>query len=71
LVRRKDGTVLHEEGQVAECQFSELQNMRVFIEEARLLARNLAYPRRSNLESSIDVVLDEVERQVEELRKDN
>jgi hypothetical protein len=62
---------LQEEGQMAESQFSELQNMRVFIKEARLLARNLAYHRRANLESSIDVVLDEVERQVEELRKDN
>ncbi len=56
---------------MAESQLSELQNMRVLIEEARLLARNLAYHRRANLESSIDLVLDEIERQIEELRKDN
>jgi hypothetical protein len=62
---------MQEEGQMAESQLSELQNMRVLIEEARLLARNLAYHRRANLESSIDVVLDEIERQIEELRKDN
>jgi hypothetical protein len=62
---------LQEEGQMAESQLSELQNMRVLIEEARLLARNLAYHRRANLESSIDLVLDEIEQQIEELRKDN
>jgi hypothetical protein len=62
---------LQEEGQMAESQLSELQNMRVLMEEARLLARNLAYHRRAKLESSIDLVLDEIERQIEELRKDN
>jgi hypothetical protein len=62
---------MQEEGQMAESQLSELQNMRVLIEEARLLARNLAYHRRANLESSIDLVLDEIERQIEELRRDN
>jgi hypothetical protein len=56
---------------MAESQLSELQNMRVLMEEARLLARNLAYHRRAKLESSIDLVLDEIERQIEELRKDN
>jgi hypothetical protein len=62
---------LQEEGQMAESQLSELQNMRVLMEEARLLARNLAYHRRTKLESSIDLVLDEIKRQIEELRKDN
>ncbi len=62
---------MQEEGQMAESQLSELQNMRVLIEEARLLARNLAYHRRANLEWSIDLVLDEIERQIEELRRDN
>jgi hypothetical protein len=58
-------------GQMAESQISELQNMRVLMEEARLLARNFAYHRRANLKSSIDLVLDEIERQIEELRKDD
>jgi len=55
---------------MAESQVSELQNMRVLLEEARLLARNLAYHRRATLESSIGQTLDEIERQVEDLRAD-
>ena len=53
---------------MADSQLSELQNMRVLLEEARGLSRNLAYHRRARLESSIGEVLDEVDRQVRELR---
>ncbi len=35
---------------MAEPQLSELRNMRVLLEEARMLARNLAYHRRARLE---------------------
>ena len=55
---------------MAESQLSELQNMRVLLEEARGLSRNLAYHRRALLEARIGVVLDEVDRQIEELRAD-
>ena len=44
--------------------------MRVHLEEANGLARNLAYHRWTRLESSIGRALDDVERQIEELRKD-
>jgi len=53
---------------MAESQPSELQNMRVLLEEARGLSRNLAYHRRVRLESTIGETLDEVDRQIEELR---
>jgi hypothetical protein len=53
---------------MAESQLSELQNMRVLLEEARGLARNLAYHRRARLEEKIGETLDEVDRQIEELR---
>jgi hypothetical protein len=55
---------------VAESQLSELQNMRVLLEEARLLTRNLAYHRRARLEDGLGLVLDEIDRQIEELRSD-
>ena len=54
--------------QMAESQLSELQNMRVLLEEARGLARNLAYHRRARLEARIGDTLDEVDRQIVELR---
>ncbi len=54
--------------QMAESQLSELQNMRVLLEEARGLSRNLAYHRRAQLESRIGETLDEVDRQIVELR---
>ena len=54
--------------QMSESQLSELQNMRVLLEEARGLSRNLAYHRRARLESRIGEALDEVDRQIEELR---
>jgi hypothetical protein len=53
---------------MAESQLSELQNMRVFLEEARGLSRDLAYHRRARLESSIGEALDEVDQQIEDLR---
>jgi hypothetical protein len=53
---------------MADSQLSELQNMRVLLEEARGLSRNLAYHRRARLESRIGEALDEVDRQVQQLR---
>jgi hypothetical protein len=55
---------------MAESQLSELQNMRVLIEEARLLARNLAYHRRAKLEARLELVLFEVDQQIDDLRAD-
>ena len=55
---------------MAESQLSELQNMRVLLEEARGLSRNLAYHRRARLEAELDVALEEVDRQIGELRAD-
>lgn len=55
--------------QMAESQLSELQNMRVLLEEARGMSRNLAYHRRARLEAQLGDVLDEVDRQIEELRR--
>jgi hypothetical protein len=56
--------------QMAESQLSELQNVRVLLEEARGLSRNLAYHRRARLEAKIGETLDEVDRQIQELRAD-
>jgi hypothetical protein len=55
---------------MAESQLSELQNMRVLLEEARGLSRNLAYHRRARLEAAIGDALEELDRQIEELRSD-
>jgi hypothetical protein len=55
---------------MAESQLSELQNMRVLLEEARGLSRNLAYHRRARLESRIGEALEEVDKQIVELRAD-
>jgi len=69
----KRGSV-REEGQrgpepsMAESQLSELQNMRVLLEEANLLTRNLAYHRRAKLEARLELMIYELERQIEELR---
>ena len=54
--------------QMAESQLSELQNMRVLLEEARGLSRNLAYHRRARLEARIGEPLEEVDRQIVELK---
>jgi hypothetical protein len=53
---------------MAESQLSELRNMRVVLEQARLLARELAYHRRARLEAAIGRAMDEVDGQIEELR---
>jgi hypothetical protein len=58
----------HSDRQMAEAQLSELQNMRVLLEEARGLSRNLAYHRRARLESKVGEALDEVDHQIQELR---
>ncbi len=55
---------------MAESQLSELQNVRVLLEEARGLCRNLAYHRMARLEKGLGAVLEEVDRQTEELRAD-
>jgi hypothetical protein len=54
--------------QMAESQLSELQNMRVLLEEARGLSRNFAYHRRARLEARLGEALEEVDQQIEELR---
>jgi hypothetical protein len=55
---------------MGESQLSELRNTRVLLEEARGLSRNLAYHRRARLEARIGEALDEVDRQIQELRAD-
>ena len=54
---------------MADSQLSELQNMRVLLEEARGMSRNLAYYRRARLEARLGDALDEVDRQIGELRR--
>jgi hypothetical protein len=61
---------LRDDGQMAESQLSELRNMLVLLEEARVLAHNLAYHRRARLEAVLGQALDEVDRQIEELRSE-
>ncbi len=56
------------EPSMAESQLAELQNMRVLLEEAGLLARNLSYHRRAKIEAKLELVLLEVEQQIEDLR---
>ena len=55
---------------MAESQLSELRNMRVLLEEARVFARNLAYHRRARLEQVLGRALEEVDLQIEELRRE-
>jgi hypothetical protein len=62
---------LMEAGRIAESQLDELRNMRVLLEEARSLARNLAYHRRAALERTIGQTLDEIDRQIEDLRRES
>jgi hypothetical protein len=61
---------LRNDGGMAESQLSELRNMRVLLEEARVLARSLAYHRRARLEDALGRALDEVDRQIDELRRE-
>jgi hypothetical protein len=62
--------ILADDVQMTESQLSELRNMRALLEEARLLARNLAYHRRAKLEARLELVIYELERQIEKLRSD-
>jgi hypothetical protein len=55
---------------MAESQLTELRNMRVLLEETRVLARDLAYHRRVRLEDVLGRALDEVDQQIEELRRE-
>ena len=64
------GYGLRDDALMAESQLSELRNMRVLLEEARELARTLAYHRRARLEDVLGRILEEVDRQIEELRKE-
>lgn len=59
---------MRDNGQIAESQLAELRNMRVLLEEARVLARNLAYHRRARLEAVLRQALDEADHQIEDLR---
>ena len=55
---------------MAESQLAEVRNMRILLEEARMLARNLAYHRRARLEAVLGRALEEADRQIEELRSE-
>jgi hypothetical protein len=55
---------------MGESQLVELQNMRVLLEEARALARDLAYHRRARLEGVLGRALDEVDQHIEGLRSE-
>ena len=61
---------MRDDGQMAESQLIEVRNMRVLLEEARVLARNLAYHRRARLETVLGQALNEVDDQIEELRSE-
>jgi hypothetical protein len=67
---RGEGCGLRDDGLMGESQLEELRNMRVLLEEARELARDLAYHRRVRLEDVLGQVLDEVDRKIEDLRND-
>jgi hypothetical protein len=55
---------------MAESKLAELRNMRVLLEEARVLAHNLAYHRRARLEAVLGQAIAEVDCQTEELRSE-
>ena len=57
-------------GGIAGSQLSELRNMRVLLEAARELTHDLSYHRRARLEAVIGRALEEVDRQIEDLRSD-
>ncbi len=61
---------MRDDAPIAESQLSELRNMRVLLEEARVQARTLAYHRRARLEDVLGQALEEVDRQIEELRRE-
>jgi hypothetical protein len=55
---------------MTDSQLDELQNMRVLLEEAGWLARDLAYHRRERLEAVLGRAVEEVDRQIEDRRSD-
>ena len=59
---------LRDDAHMAESQLDELRNMRVLLEEAWMLTRNLAYHRRARLETVLRRALEEVDQQIQELR---
>ena len=61
---------LRDDKHMAGSQLTELRNMRVLLEEARVLARDLAYHRRARLEDVLGQALEEVDQQIEELRRE-
>jgi hypothetical protein len=61
---------LRDDRHMAESQLTELRNMRVLLEEARVLTRDLAYHRRARLEDVLGRALEEVDQQIEELRRE-
>jgi hypothetical protein len=71
---RKDGKakmrqdLTRREPSMGESQLTDLQNMRVLLEEARVLARNLAYHRRASVEAKLGGALDEIDQQIADLR---
>ena len=54
---------------VGESEQDALQSMRVLLEASRTLAHDLAYHRRARLVARIGQALDEVDRQIEDLRR--
>ena len=61
---------LGKDRRMAGSQLTELQNMRVLLEEARGVSRDLAYHRRVRLEAVLGRALEEVDQQIEELRRE-
>ena len=61
---------MRDDRHMAESQLTELRNMRVLLEEARVLTRDLAYHRRARLEDVLGQALEEVDQQIEELRRE-
>ena len=61
---------LGKDQRMAGSQLTELQNMRVLLEEARGVSRDLAYHRRVRLEAVLVQAVKEVDRQLEDLRSD-
>ena len=61
---------LRDDRHMAESQLTQLRNMRVLLEEARVLARDLAYHRRARVEDVLGRALEEVDQQIEELRRE-
>ena len=61
---------MRDDKHMAESQLTELRNMRVLLEEARVLARDLAYHRRARLEDVLGQALEEVDQQTELLHRE-